>query len=320
MTAKVFIDGDVGTTGLQIRERLDGRGDIELLRLPEERRKDVAAKAEMLNAVDLAILCLPDDAARESVSLIENPDTRVIDASTAHRVADGWVYGFPEYESGHRDVIAKASRVANTGCYAVASVALLHPLVADGLLPADAPVTINAVSGYSGGGRQLIAAFENPESQNHIEAAVRVYGLGLKHKHVPEIQKFSGLSHAPLFVPSVARYHQGMIVQIPLQLWSLPGSPSAGDLQAKLQDHYAGSHFVKISDKLHEGDIPHVEPEAANGTNRLNLFVFANREAGQAVLIAVLDNLGKGASGQAVQLMNIMLGLPEEAGLEAAAA
>lgn len=320
MTAKVFIDGEVGTTGLQIRARLDGREDLELLRLADDRRKDAAARAEMLNAADVAILCLPDDAAREAVSLINNPDTVVIDASTAHRVADGWVYGFPELDPGHTSVIKSAKRIANTGCYAVASVALLHPLVAAGLVPADYPVTINAVSGYTGGGKKLIASFEDPSAENPIDAAIRVYALGLAHKHVPEIQRYAGLSHPPLFVPSVGRFAQGMIVQVPLQLWSLPGTPSADALQAALARHYAEARYVSVAPLTETLNTGHLEPEGLNGTNQLRLHVFANPETGQVVLTALLDNLGKGASGQAVQLLNIVLGVDEDTGLAEAPA
>ncbi|PIW28353.1 MAG: N-acetyl-gamma-glutamyl-phosphate reductase [Rhodospirillales bacterium CG15_BIG_FIL_POST_REV_8_21_14_020_66_15] len=319
MTAKVFIDGEAGTTGLQISERLARRADVDLLRLPDDRRKDPAARAEMLNAADVAILCLPDAAAKESVALIENPETRVIDASTAHRTADGWTYGFPELDPGHEGAVANARLVANTGCYAVASVALLHPLVGAGLLPRDFAATINAVSGYSGGGRQLIQAFEDPSAEGHIAAAVRVYALGLAHKHVPEIHRYSGLSHAPIFVPTVARYRQGMIVQIPVPLWSLPGTPKAKDLQAALADHYAGRRFVAVEGYDAALATGHLEPEDLNGTNDLKLYVFANEGTGQAVLTALLDNLGKGASGQAVQCLNLMLGLDEATGLDAPA-
>lgn len=315
MTAKVFIDGEVGTTGLQIRARLERRADLSLIRLDDAQRKDPKARAEALNAADVAILCLPDEAAKESVSLVTNPKTKVIDASTAHRVADGWVYGFPELEPGHREKIKASTRIANTGCYAVASVSLLHPLVKAGLIPADYPITINAVSGYSGGGKSLIQAFEDPKAENHIEAAVRLYALGLAHKHVPEIQKYGGLTHAPLFVPTVARYAQGMIVQVPLQLWSLPGKPKAKDLQAALAAHYQGCRFVGVADYDAALKTAHLEPEDLNDTNHLKLYVFANEGREQAVLTAQLDNLGKGAAGQAVQLLNILLGLPEETGL-----
>ncbi|MEK9673615.1 MAG: N-acetyl-gamma-glutamyl-phosphate reductase [Rhodospirillaceae bacterium] len=319
MSAKIFIDGEVGTTGLQIKTRLEGRSDLELLHLPENRRKNADARAEMLNAADVAILCLPDDAAREAVTLIDG-DTRVIDASTAHRTADGWVYGFPEYKAGQREAIAGADRVANTGCYAVASVALLHPLIKAGAMPPDYSVTINAVSGYSGGGRLLIQAFEDPTADNHIDAAVRVYSLGLKHKHVPEIQKYAGLTHPPLFVPTVGSYMQGMIVQIPVQLRTLPGTPTARDIHGILVDHYKGARFVSVTDYDAGMALGHLEPEGLNGSNDLELIVFANEDSGQIVLTTLLDNLGKGASGQAVQLLNIMLGAPEETGLDSPAA
>ena len=209
---------------------MDGRGDVEVISLSEESRKDPAARADMLNAADLAILCLPDDAAREAVAMIENTDVRVIDASTAHRTDADWTYGFPELEGAQAGVIAASRRVTNPGCYALSSVAMIHPLVAAGVLPADHPVTINAVSGYSGGGRRMIESFEDKGAPDYTDEAFRVYGLSLAHKHVPEIQSRSGLTHRPLFMPSVGRFRQGMIVQLPLQLWSLPGTPSAEDI------------------------------------------------------------------------------------------
>jgi N-acetyl-gamma-glutamyl-phosphate reductase len=319
MVAKVFIDGDVGTTGLQIRERLAGRREIALLRLEESERKDPGRRAAALNAADLAILCLPDEAAREAVAMIENPEVRVIDASTAHRVDPDWVYGFPEYEPGQAARIAAAKRVTNPGCYALAAIALLHPLVLAGLVPADHPVVINGLSGYSGGGRKLIESFEDPESPGHIAAAARVYALGLAHKHLPEIQARSGLAHAPLFVPIVGRYYQGMIVQVPLQLWALPKRPGPEALHAALAEHYAGARFVSVAPLAETLGSSHLDPEGLNGTNEARLHVFANAGAGQALLVALLDNLGKGASGQAVQNLNIMLGLPQDAGLAAAA-
>jgi N-acetyl-gamma-glutamyl-phosphate reductase len=316
MKAKIFIDGEVGTTGLQIRARLDGRDDLTLLGLAEAERKHPARRREMLNRADLVILCLPDDAAREAVSMIDNPEVRVIDASTAHRVAEGWIYGMPEYDAGQRQRIADAKRVSNPGCYPIAAIALLHPVVEAGLLPRDWPVTINAVSGYSGGGKGLIAAFEDPASPDYTRAPFFVYGLGLEHKHVPEIEKWSGLSHRPLFVPSVGRFAQGMIVQIPLQLWALPGSPTPRQVQAALVDHYAGCRFVTVASVDELAAIDRLEPEALNGTNELRLYVFGNEKRNQAVLVGVLDNLGKGASAQAVQNINIMLGVDEERGLE----
>ena len=315
--ARVFIDGEVGTTGLQIRKRLEGRADIELLHLPERARKDRGARAEMLNAADLAVLCLPDDAAREAAAMVENPETRLIDASTAHRVDPDWVYGLPEFDAEQSKRIAGAKRVSNPGCYALASVALLHPLVAAGLVPAETPISINAVSGYSGGGRKMIERFEDPDCPEPIAARFRVYALGLAHKHVPEIQRRSGLGTRPLFVPSVGRFRQGMIVQIPLHLGALPGRPRAAELHAALASHYQGRRFVEVVPFEETLVMPHLDPEGLNGTNLMRLHVFANLAEGHAVLVALLDNLGKGASGQAVQNINLMLGLPEDAGLGA---
>jgi len=315
MSARIFIDGEVGTTGLQIRARLENRADIEIVSLSEANRKDAGARRDMLNSVDLAILCLPDDAAREAVAMIENPDVKVIDASTAHRVADGWAYGFPELNGDQSAVIAASKRVSNPGCYAVASISMLNPLVSAGLLPADHGVSINAISGYSGGGKQLIANFEDKSSDGYTEAPYFVYGLGLEHKHVPEIRAHGGLSKQPLFVPSVGRFAQGMLVQLPLHLWSLPSSPSAKDVHGVLAAHYAGSAFVKVADMADSAKMTQVQAEDANGTNDLRLFVFANDDAGQAVVMAQLDNLGKGASGSCVQNLNIMFGFDEAAGL-----
>ena len=315
MKAKVFIDGDVGTTGLQIRARLEGRADIELLRLPENQRKAPARRKEMLNTADVAILCLPDDAARESVALVDNPETKIVDASTAHRVADGWTYGFPEYKAGQRDAIAGATRVSNPGCYAITSVAMLYPLIHDGVVPEDWPITINAVSGYSGGGKDLIAAFEDEVSPNHTDSAFYAYGLNLKHKHLPEITKWSGLAHAPVFVPSVGRYHQGMIVQVPLPLWSMPDTSTPEAVHATLTNHYAGSRFVSVAPLTDTVGMSKLNPEDLNGTNELRLHVFASADMKQAVVMGLIDNLGKGASGQAVQNVNLMLGMPEDSGL-----
>lgn len=316
MNAKIFIDGEAGTTGLQIRARLEGRSDVDLVGLADADRKDIDQRRQMLNGCDIAILCLPDDAAREAVTLIDNPETRVIDASSAHRVAKGWVYGMPELDAEQTNRIAAAKRVSNSGCYAIGSVGLLRPLVSAGLLPDDWPVTINAISGYSGGGKSLIAEFENAAAPDRTEAPYFVYGLGLDHKHVPEIEKWSGLRVRPLFVPSVGRFAQGMIVQVPLQLGALPGSPSATQVHTVLSDYYAGRRFVKVAPMEATSRLNRLEPETLNGTNELRLHVVANEYYGQAILVAVLDNLGKGASGLAVQNLNIMLGLPEETGLE----
>lgn len=315
MTKSIFIDGAEGTTGLQIRTRLEGRDDIVLLSLGEADRKDPARRAAMLNACDVAILCLPDDAAREAVAMIENPDVCVIDASTAHRIADGWDYGFPEMDPGQGAIIAASKRVANTGCYAVASVAILRPLVEDGVIPADWPVTINAVSGYSGGGKKMIAGFEDPQSPDPIDTPFRVYGLGLAHKHIPEIQVWSGLSRSPIFVPSVGRYREGMIVQVPLHLAAMPGAPSVESVHDVLAAHYEGRRFVTVADLVKGDGAPVLDPEGLNGTNELRIHVFANKDGSQSVVCGVLDNLGKGASGQAVQCLNLMIGAAEEAGL-----
>ena len=315
MTATVFIDGEAGTTGLQIAERLTGRRDLELLRLDDDERKDAAARHRALNAADAVILCLPDEAAREAVAMIENPATRVIDASTAHRTAPGWTYGFPEYEPGYREILRAATRIANPGCYAITGVALLHPLVQAGLLPADYPVSINGMSGYSGGGKALIAAFEDPASPDHTQSAAYFYALTLQHKHLPEITSRTGLSHPPVFVPSVGRYRQGMVVQVPLALWALSGRPSAADLQAAYAAHYRGERFLTVAPLAEAAAMTKLHPESLNGSNELRLYVFHNEAAGQAVVAGVLDNLGKGASGQAVQTLNLLLGVDEATGL-----
>lgn len=318
MIARVFIDGEAGTTGLQIRERLEGRGEFELLRLADLDRKDEASRAAMLNAADVVILCLPDAAARQAVAMVDNPAVKVIDASTAHRVSDSWVYGFPEYSADQANLIAGAARVTNPGCYALASVAMIHPLVVAGLLPADWPLTINAVSGYSGGGKGMIANFEDADSADPIKSTFFAYGLGLTHKHVPEIQRRGGLERRPLFVPSVGRYRQGMIVQIPLHLRGLPGAPDPEDIHSALAAHYAECRFVDVADPDDSSAVARLDPETRNGTNGLHLHVFGNREHGQVVIAGVLDNLGKGASGQAVQNLNLMCGLNEDAGLDPA--
>ncbi len=315
MASKVFIDGEAGTTGLELRQRLDGRGDIELLSITPERRKDADARAELLNAADLVMLCLPDEAAREAVSFITNDRTKVIDASTAFRVADGWTYGFPEMHKGHRGCIAAARRVSNPGCYPTGANALLRPLVSSGLLPANYPVSVNAVSGYSGGGKSMIAEFEDTAAAGYTRAAYRIYALELQHKHVPEIQKHAGLRERPVFTPAVGRYKQGMIVEVPLHLSLLPGEPAVNDVHHVLAQAYEGEHFVEVVPLDQARALKTLEPEALNNTNKLKLYVFGAEGGRQARLVALLDNLGKGASGAAVQNMNIMLGLPETAGL-----
>jgi len=325
MTHTVFIDGEAGTTGLQIRERLAGRRDLEVLSIDPARRKDADARAELLNAADAVVLCLPDDAAREAVSLVQSNSVRIVDASTAHRVAPGWAYGFAEMDKDQRAAIAGSTRVSNPGCYPTGFIALVRPLVAAGLLPADFPVTVNAVSGYSGGGKGLIAEFEAALPAGTSDA-FRAYGLNMAHKHQPEMQKHTGLSHPPIFAPAVGRFAQGMLVEVPLQLWALPGKPDPAELHAALQAAYAGETFVEVASgaecaELQKtragagGYVAAMDPEALNGTNRMRLFVFGSADGAQARLVAQLDNLGKGASGAAVQNLNLMLGLEEGAGL-----
>ncbi len=312
MKARVFIDGEAGTTGLQIRTRLLARDDIELVSLPDELRKDARARADVLNGVDVAILCLPDEAAREAVALVENPDVKIIDASTAHRVADGWTYGFSELNTTQRQRIASAKRVTNPGCYALASISMLYPLVAHGLVPRGAALSLNAISGYSGGGKKLIASFEEAQGAD-AHTPYFVYGLNLQHKHIPEITHYSDLDHSPAFVPSVGHFAQGMIVQLPLNLWSLPGQPSARDVHETLARHYEMCRYVSVAALDDTAQMSRLQPEDLNGTNDLRLYVFAGEQ--QAVVMAQLDNLGKGASGSCVQNLNIMLGRDEAEGL-----
>lgn len=305
MTTQVFIDGAAGTTGLEIADRLAGRSEFALIALDDAQRKDAKARADALNAADVAILCLPDDAAREAVSLIANDRTRVIDASTAHRVAPGWTYGFPEIVG--RDAVANASRVSNPGCYPTGFLGLLVPLLRAGLLPADWPYTVNAVSGYSGGGKALIARFEDD-----TDIAYRAYGLGLGHKHVAEMQGHAGLTHAPIFAPAVIPAHRGMIVEVPVPLAAIPGAAAPDALREALAAFYSGSPLVRVLDGVPDELLLRRSDAPRDG---LDLHVFGSGDGTQVRLVALLDNLGKGASGAAVQTLNLMSDLPETAGL-----
>ncbi|MER8631590.1 N-acetyl-gamma-glutamyl-phosphate reductase [Mesorhizobium opportunistum] len=307
MKPKIFIDGEHGTTGLQIRALLAERGDLEIISIPAERRKETAARAEFLNAADIAILCLPDDAAKESVSLITNDTTKVIDASTAHRVAEGWAYGFAEMDRDQAKTIASAKRIANPGCWPQGPIATLRPLVTAGLLPADFPITVNGISGYSGGGRPMI---EDYVAKGEDASEFLPYGLTLQHKHVPELRAYAKLSHDPIMQPAVGNFAQGMITVVPLQLGGLDHVPSGADLHAAIADHFAAikGGVVEVAPYAHLERMPEIDPEVYNGTNRMKVYVFANDKRAQALLLAVYDNLGKGASGAAVQNMDLMLG------------
>ena len=305
--ASVFIDGEAGTTGLQIAERLAGVAGIDVRRIAAADRKDASARKAIMASVDLVVLCLPDDAARQAVDLaasLGNDAPKIVDASTAHRVAAGWVYGFAELNSGQSGAIRSAARVANPGCYPTGAIALLRPLIDAGLIPADWPLTINAVSGYSGGGKSMIEAYEAGSAP-----AFELYGLGLEHKHIPELMVYAGLKHRPIFVPSVGNFRQGMLVSIPLHLDTLPGKPRLKDLEAALAAHYAGSDTVRVVVDAAQNAGGKISGDTLAGTDRLELCVFGNEKLRQAVLVARLDNLGKGAAGAAVQNIKLMLGL-----------
>jgi N-acetyl-gamma-glutamyl-phosphate reductase len=308
----IYIDGAAGTTGLEIRQRLADRSDIELISISDNDRKDLSVRSYVLNEVDIAILCLPNEAAREAVSWIRNPAVRVLDASTAHRTAPTWAYGLAELEPGQREEIAAARYVANPGCYPTGFLALVGPLVRAGIVPTDFPLTVNAVSGYSGGGKTMIEEFENAASPRFTGAVVRSYALNLAHKHIPEMQIHGGLAHPPVFAPTVGRFYRGMLVEVPLQLWALPGQPDVSDIFDILAAAYAGEALVAVEKAAGAGTL---DAELMKDSDRMKLFVFGNDSARQVRLVAALDNLGKGAGGAAVQNLNIMLGMSEMTGL-----
>jgi N-acetyl-gamma-glutamyl-phosphate reductase len=309
MAQTLFIDGAVGTTGLEIADRLSGRSEFEQIILPEDKRKDLAARREALNDADFVILCLPDDAAKEAVAIIANDRTRVIDASTAHRVDPYWAYGFAEYKTGQHERIATARFVANPGCYPTGFVGLVAPLVAAGLIPSDWPYTVNAVSGYSGGGKALIERFEG----EGVNIGFRTYGLDLRHKHIPEMQAYAGLAHPPLFAPAVVNAFRGMLVEVPLPIAAIPGAAGADELRACLKEHFASSPVVKVHADMAPSELLILGQQEPS--DRLDLYVMGSPKGDQVRLMAMLDNLGKGASGAAVQNLNIMAGLDEVSGL-----
>lgn len=308
---KVYIDGQSGTTGLQIRERLEKRSDIELLRIDEDKRHDSAERKKFLNAADVAFLCLPDDGAREAAAMVENPDTCIIDASTAHRTAEDWTYGFPELSGEQRAAIQASRRIANPGCHATGLISSTAPLVRMGILPADYPLTCFSLTGYSGGGKKMIAEYEAPERDERL-ASGRLYALTQKHKHLPEMVKVCGLAHPPVFVPVVEDFYKGMATTILLQSALLAKPVTGQELRDALAEYYAGQRFVSVAP--YGGDEPVLFASALAGTNRLRLVVAGND--GQITVTALFDNLGKGASGAAVQNMNLVLGFDEGAGLE----
>ena len=315
MSYQVFVDGQEGTTGLRIHEYLAQRPDIEVLRIDADKRKDAAERARLLNAADVAFLCLPDAASREAASLVSNPRTCLIDASTAHRTVPGWTYGMPELAPGQRDAIRAGKRIANPGCHASAFVLLLRPLVDAGLLAPDTPISATSLTGYSGGGKKMIEQYEAAAGTDAALQAPRPYALGLAHKHLPEMRAHTGLAAAPVFMPVVASFYKGLAVSVPLHRSQLAGSASAADLHQALAERYAGEAFIRVMPLADPATLEagFFDVQACNDSNRVDLFVFASEQ--QVLLMSRLDNLGKGASGAAVQAMNVHLGLDEGLGL-----
>jgi N-acetyl-gamma-glutamyl-phosphate reductase len=308
MKPKIFIDGEHGTTGLQIRSRMAGRSDVELLSIPEAERRNAAIREDLLNSADVAILCLPDDASKQAVAMLEgNNQVRIIDTSTAHRIAPDWAYGFAEMDKGQTSKIRDARLVANPGCYPTGAIALIRPLRQAGILPENYPVTVNAVSGYTGGGKQMIAQMEDPANPGHIDSPNFLYGLTLKHKHVPEMQTHGLLDRAPIFSPSVGRFPQGMIVQVPLFIDQLNEGATLESIHAALGAHYAGQSIVEVVPLEESAKMPRVDAVELAGKDTMKLYVFGSSGGEQVNLVALLDNLGKGASGAAVQNMDLML-------------
>jgi N-acetyl-gamma-glutamyl-phosphate reductase, uncommon form len=314
MSIRVFIDGSAGTTGLRLTQRLSARADVELLQIDHHLRKDAAAKAKIANSADILFLCLPDDAAREAVANITNPDVKIIDASTAHRVSPGWVYGLPELSAGHRTALANSTRVANPGCYATGFIALAYPLVAAGVVPPDYPFSCHATSGYSGAGKGMIAKYEDPQRESYYNSP-RQYALGLAHKHLPEMQKVAGLTHLPLFSPYICDYYAGMVVSLPLFPRLFAQRKSLAEIHSLLCAHYAEQALVRVMPLGAQGANPDamIDPNGIAGKDDLEIYVCGNDE--QILLLSRFDNLGKGASGAAVQSMNILCGLDETLGL-----
>ncbi len=317
MTGKptIFIDGEAGTTGLQISDMLQTRNDIDLIQLPYRERKTRISRKNAINTADIVILCLPDDAAKDAVSLLENSDTTIIDASSAHRTNSNWSYGFTEYDKSQRDKIKSSKRISNPGCYAIGAVSIIHPLVSSGLFDGSEAFYIHGLSGYSGGGKNLISQFEQAPAGSSTTLSGYDYALNLNHKHVPEIKLWSGVTEDPTFLPTVGPYKQGMLVHVPLPLWQIGKKVTATDIREIYSEHYKNEKFIKIVDSNYSEVGQSLSPQALNGSNQLHLHLLYNQEKSQAIMVAQLDNLGKGASGQCIQTLNLLIGVEEQTGL-----